>query len=262
MASIGLASAFRWWAAGCSVVVSYDPRRAVCPVATLVNVRTNRSRTARQARSAVWHASVVVPGGCAQVRPRRRCAADGAAIVGADDRRRPRRCAGAAGCCRAPRLIVAAAVTEIPEHLLKRSRDRRAALGLGGGQEGEAAGRGGRGGDPGDDRAGDARRPRRRAGRPGRPQGRRCAGPAAAAEARPAVRRGGEAAAEDPVLGDGRAEPDADLGVHVRALGHRAAGGRHRSARRRRRGLRQRASRATAPAARAASAGRSPTARS
>ena len=31
-------------------------------------------------------------------------------------------------------------MTEIPEHLLKRSRDRRAALGLGGGQEGEAAG--------------------------------------------------------------------------------------------------------------------------
>ena len=30
-------------------------------------------------------------------------------------------------------------MTEIPEHLLKRSRDRRAALGLGGGQEGEAA---------------------------------------------------------------------------------------------------------------------------
>jgi mono/diheme cytochrome c family protein len=33
-------------------------------------------------------------------------------------------------------------VTEIPEHLLKRSRDRRAALGLGGGQEGESAGAG------------------------------------------------------------------------------------------------------------------------
>ncbi len=31
-------------------------------------------------------------------------------------------------------------MTEIPEHLLKRSRDRRAALGLGGGQEGEAGG--------------------------------------------------------------------------------------------------------------------------
>ena len=44
--------------------------RAVGPVVTrpLVNVRTNRSRTARLARSAVWHASVTGPAGCAQVR--------------------------------------------------------------------------------------------------------------------------------------------------------------------------------------------------
>ena len=83
-------------------------------------------------------------------------------------------------------------MTEVPEHLLKRSRDRRAALGLGGGDGGDAGGGGGQ-----------LRRPRpptraaRRAGRrrgpargrrPGRGRGR--AGRAAAA-----VRRAGAATA-------------------------------------------------------------------
>ena len=113
-------------------------------------------------------------------------------------------------------------MTEIPEHLLKRSRDRRAALGLGGGEaqpSAEARVRGCSGGDAGHDRGGDAgsRRPGRSGrsqGRPRHPPRRRRRSPTRRTWRRPS-------AGEDPVLGDGRAVVDADLGVHVRPLAHR-----------------------------------------
>ena len=107
-------------------------------------------------------------------------------------------------------------MTEIPEHLLKRSRERRAALGLP---------------TEGGDAAPRARRHRRRraevgvgagqpsAATPGRPPARRARrrpAAAAAAQARPALRRGRQAPAQDPDLGHARARPPAAVGVHVR----------------------------------------------
>ena len=119
---------------------------------------------------------------------------------------RPRQ--AARGCFLGWRLvarIVDGDVTEIPEHLLKRSRDRRAALGLGGG---EARGR---------EAAAEAA-PRRT------PATTAAATPAAAAPSGPAGRKAAAAPPappppkpdppyvaaaksrrEDPVLGDGRA---------------------------------------------------------
>ena len=85
--------------------------------------------------------------------------------------RSPARRASPAGRSRRGAAYRRRRVTEIPEHLLKRSRDRRAALGLGGGERGRR-----RRGCPGRRRRPPpAPRPRRggrrRAGRPGRPQG-------------------------------------------------------------------------------------------
>ena len=151
-------------------------------------------------------------------------------------------------------------MTEIPEHLLKRSRERRAALGLGGGEEAPAAG----GGD-----APAAATPATTAAAappaaPTGPAGRKAAAAAAPPpppKPDPPYVAAAKSRREDPVLGDGQPEPAADLAVHVRPLGHRAARGRRRPARRRRRGATPAARAATAPAARAASAASSPTAR-
>jgi mono/diheme cytochrome c family protein len=71
-------------------------------------------------------------------------------------------------------------VTEIPEHLLKRSRDRRAALGLGGGEPAPSA---------------EAAAEEMPAGAPATPA---ATTPAAAAPAGPAGRRGGPPAVEAP----------------------------------------------------------------
>ena len=114
-------------------------------------------------------------------------------------------------------------MTEIPEHLLKRSRERRAALG-------SAANPGGNrppptpprrrrrrhaqaaGGGPGRDRPGSSR-PRRRHRPPHRP--------------RSPTRRGRrlQAPQADPVLGDGHSQPAAAVGVHVRPRRHRPGRG-------------------------------------
>ena len=221
MASIGLASAFPLGSAGCCRRCSYGPGRT--------------DDTARLARRAVWHDSVVLPVGCAQVRPGRRVrlGTDGG-WVGS------RTAAGA--------RPVFARVADRARIVAARDRDPRTpAEALEGSprrarprwrRRGDAAGRSGRSGrDARPPPAPPPRRPPHRPVRPRRPQGRGRAGPCPASQARPAVRGGRQVAAEDPVLGDGRAEPDADLAVHVRALGDRAAGGRHRPARRRRRDL-------------------------
>ena len=59
-----------------------------------------------------------------------------------------------------------------------------------------------------------------------RAQGRCRRRPTPATEARSAVRRGRQVAAEDPVLGDAQPQPPARVAVHVRALGDRGARGR------------------------------------
>ena len=125
-----------------------------------------------------------------------------------------------------------ARVTEIPEHLLKRSQERRAALG-----GDECAGRRRRA-SPGCTprrRTAIARRgqaPLRRPPLPHRPPRRR-------RQARSALRRGGQDAQEDPVLGDARPEHPAAVGVHVRAFADPRPGGRPRPARRGRAAVRR-----------------------
>ena len=167
------------------------------PAERLVNVCTNCSRTARQARIAVWHAkSAGAARLCISARTRSRSSCRDRADVGSLLRLRDR-----------GRL--SSAVTEIPEHLLKRSRERRSAIGLGGDDGGEAPA----------DATPQPRRPRRRRppATPRRrppPAARRppagCRPPAASRrQARPAVRRRGQGTAEDPVLGDGHAQPHA-----------------------------------------------------
>ena len=111
-------------------------------------------------------------------------------------------------------------VTEIPEHLLKRSKERRAAIG---GEEAPAE----RGAAAGEARRGSRPRP---------PPRRRPRPPAAAApRARPGPRagaaRGGRrpAAPEDPVLGHARAGRPAAVGLRV--PGHPRAAPRRRATR-------------------------------
>ena len=108
------------------------------------------------------------------------------------------------------------AVTEIPEHLLKRSKAAKAKA------EGE---------EPAAD-APAAPRPRPRPPPAPPPRQRPPKAPAAPAapaarrrQARPPVRRRLQDAQEDPGLGDGHAQHPAGLGVHVRAAlkpGHRS----------------------------------------
>ena len=105
-------------------------------------------------------------------------------------------------------------MTEIPEHLLKRSRDRRAAVGSWRGHGCRDPGRLARRARP---------RPRRPRSAPAAPTARLARGrrrrPApkrTAARAGPALRRRRQAAGEDPVLGHGRPQPAAGLGLHVR----------------------------------------------
>ena len=95
-------------------------------------------------------------------------------------------------------------VTEIPEHLLKRSKERRSAIGGGDGagrrrRSGERGRRGGPGG-------------RRRPRRPGRR--RRRGGPGAPGTGPPRGGRG-PAPQEDPVLGDARAARPPAVGLRV-----------------------------------------------
>ena len=117
-------------------------------------------------------------------------------------------------------------MTEIPEHLLKRSRDRRAALGLGGDDAATPRRRGRAGRRAGHDRRATPRRGRR-AERAGRPQGRGRSRAATAAEARPAVRRGGQVARRRSRSGRWSALSlmPVWLFMYVRSR-HRAAGGR------------------------------------
>ena len=136
-----------------------------------------------------------------------------------DRRRRAATATRRCPCVRRARRLSWRRVTEIPEHLLKRVADRRAALGLGASGESPAAA--------------ERRRPRRhRRPRRGDAGGRRrtAVRPAPAAarrRRRPRRRRRSptrrtwsprQAPQADPVLGDGGARPDADLGVHVRPL--------------------------------------------
>ena len=69
----------------------------------------------------------------------------------------------------------------------------------------------------------------------------RCSGRPAgtSGQARPAVRRRREAAPQDPVLGDGHAQPHADLGIHLRSCAHRRSRRRRGPARQRRCGVLQ-----------------------
>ena len=150
-------------------------------------------------------------------------------------------------------------MTEIPEHLLKRSRERRAALGLPTeGGEPAAASRPRAAGEPARrGRSAPARRPRRPGRRPPRPCARRPRAGGAAAKPVPAYVQAAKRRRKIPIW----AMPVLALlplwafmyALAMRPQTKELVG----PARRGRRGLRRSARRATAPAARAASATRS-----
>ena len=120
-------------------------------------------------------------------------------------------------------------VTEIPEHLLKRSRERRAALV----RRRYRGGTGRRRPEPRRRRRRHRKRPPRRPPRPVRQLGRGGGtGRPATPEARLAGGRRVQDAQADAVLGDGCARPAPDLGVHVRPRRHRPRPRRQRAARR------------------------------
>ena len=123
------------------------------------------------------------------------------------------------------KLVARTAVTEIPEHLLKRSRDRRAALGLGGGTDARRRRRGRARWAAATTTPAATGAPTPTAAAPATPAGRRAAARRPPRRRRSPTRRTSRPprpAQEDPVLGDAGAGALAAVGVHVRALAHDA----------------------------------------